>query len=464
MKKEFDIIMANPLRKVTDLFKKLTNSETSKGWGRTYPNKSSMLYEQMMVEQDRKKIYQECWVMYSEDARISAAIDTTAGSATNGGFTLKFNNVKENNESVIKDSEEIINTIIKKTKLLSIIPSVAKELLILGDVFLEVILDFDQNEIVKLKKLPARTIERIEDEFGELEGFVQKDDMGNIIAEFEPWQILHMRWNNFTGQRYGTSMIRGVRLVYKKLKMTEEDLVVRRRTRAGLKLHHYGADETEPLEPEEVDEYIQLNQSNPMNVRTDFYSNGKWKIEVLKSDDGVNEIEDVKHLEDTMFVGLRTPKGILGLSSDSNRSTIERQEVSYIRLLNEITEVISEQITSVFDIGLNIKGINPETVDYDLIWKEKTIEDMNRKIERLILQSNGGFVSKQTATEEMGYNFEDEMERIQQEQKEYDFIDFNDTKFVDPKSTMQSNREKVKHQKRTDDGKENQKTTFDGDK
>jgi hypothetical protein len=462
MLKEYDV-MASPFKKVTDLFKKLTSSETNKGWGRTYPNKSNMLYEHMAVEQDRQKAYQECWVMYSEDARISAAIDTTAGSATNGGFTLKFNNVKDNNESVIEDAEDIINTIIKRTKLMSTIPSIAKELLILGDVFLEVVLDFTQNEIVKLKKLPARTIERNEDEFGNLKGFVQKDDMGNIIAEFEPWQILHMRWNNFTGQRYGTSMIRSVRLVYKKLKMTEEDLVVRRRTRAGLKLHHYGAEPTDPLEEEEVDEYIAMNNSNPMNVRTDFYSNGKWKIEVLKSDDGVNEINDVKHLEDTMFVGLRTPKGILGLSSDSNRSTIERQEVSYIRLLNEITEVISEQITTVFDIGLNLKGINPETVDYDLIWKEKTIEDMNRKIERLILQANGGFVSKQTATEEMGYNFEDEMARIESEMAKYDFMDFNDTKFVDPKSMMQSNREKVKHQKRTDNGKETEKTTFDGD-
>lgn len=453
--------MANPFSKITEFFKSFANTDAYKGKGKTYPNKSSLMYEQMGVEIDRKKIYQECWVMYNEDARISAAIDTTAGSATNGAFTLKFNNTKTENESVLKDAEEIMETIIKRTRLKGKIPAIAKELLILGDVFLEVIIDFKTNEVVGLKKLPARTVERQEDEFGTLIGFVQKDDLGKIIAEFEPWQILHMRWNHFTGQMYGTSMLRGIRLLYKKLKLTEEDLVVRRRTRAGLKLHHYGADPENPLESDEVDEYISLNQSTPMNVRTDFYSNGKWKIDVLRSDDGVSEIADIKHLENALFVGLRTPKGLLGIGEDTNKATLERQEVAYIRLLNEICEVIGEQIRHVFDIGLQMKGISPDSIEYELLWKEKTIEDMNRKVERLILQANGGFVSKETATNEMGYNFEDEMHRIEKELDKYDFMDFMQTKFVDPNSQMQSNREKVKYQKRTDDGKENQKTKFE---
>jgi hypothetical protein len=457
--------MANPFSKITDFFKSFTNND-SKGTGKTYPNQMNRLYAQMAVEIDRKKIYQECWVMYNEDARISAAIDTTAGSATNGSFTLKFNDIEEMQNSVIDDAEKIINDIIKRTKLKSKIPAIAKELLILGDVFLEVIVDFNTNEIVDLKKLPAKTIERKEDDYGNLIGFIQRDDTSKIIAEFEPWQILHMRWNNFTGQLYGTSMLKGIRLLYKKLKMTEEDLVIRRRTRAGLKLHHYGADAQEPLEPEEVDEYIEMNKSTAMNVRTDFYSNGKWKIDVLKSDDGVAMMDDVKHLEDALFIGLRTPKGLLGIGDNSNKATLERQEVSYIRLLSEIDEVIGEQFRYVFDMGLKLKAIDPENVEYDLLWKEKTIEDMNTKVERLILQSNGSFISKQTATEEMGYNFEDEMARIEEEQKKYDFLSFNAAQFsnpnMDPQSQIQSSQEKIKYQKRTDTnpGQGTQKTTF----
>src|SRR5690606_11910480 len=149
------------------------------------------------------------------------------------------------------------------------------------------------------------------------------------------------------------------RKVYKKLRMTEEDLVVRRRTRAGVKLHHYGADPEAPLEPDEVDEYMELNQSTPLKVRTDFYSNGKWRIDVLKSDDGVNEINDIKHFEDSMLIGLRTPKGLLGIGENTNKATLERQEVAYIRLLNEITDAITEQIGAIFDLGLQLKGINP---------------------------------------------------------------------------------------------------------
>lgn len=460
--------MANPFSKITDFFKSFT-SNNAMGTGKTYPNQMNNLYAHMAVELDRRKIYQECWVMYNEDARISAAIDTTAGSATNGTFTLKFNDIENMNSSVIDDSEQIMNDVIKRTHLKGKIPAIAKELLILGDVFLEVIIDFNTNEIVDLKKLPARTVERQEDDYGNLTGFIQKDDTGKIIANFEPWQILHMRWNNFTGQLYGTSMLKGVRLLYKKLKMTEEDLVIRRRTRAGLKLHHYGADPQEPLESDEVDEYIDMNKSTAMNVRTDFYSNGKWKIDVLKSDDGVAMMDDVKHLENALFIGLRTPKGLLGIGDNSNKATLERQEVAYIRLLNEIDEVIGEQLRYVFDMSLKLKAIDPTNIDYELLWKEKTIEDMNTKVERLILQANGSFISKQTATEEMGYNFEDEMARIEEEMKNYDFLNFNATQFsnpnITPQSMVQSTQEKIKFQKRTDTnpGQGNTKTTFNGE-
>ena len=126
--------MASPFKKIANFFKKPAEN---RGTGKTYPNSHYYLYEMMEVENDRKKVYQECWVMYNEDARISAAIDTTAGSATNGGFTVKFNNAKSSNQKIIKDSEEIIDGIIKNTKLMGRVSNIAKELLILGDMFLE---------------------------------------------------------------------------------------------------------------------------------------------------------------------------------------------------------------------------------------------------------------------------------------------------------------------------------------
>lgn len=453
--------MANSFKKISNILKKMLpfeNKNNSTQRGKVYPNHISRLYEQMQVEMDRRKIYEECWAMYSEDARISAAIDTTAGSATNGSFTINFNSAKTENKKLLDDSSEILYNLKRKSKLDSKIQGIAKELLILGDVFLEVIIDPDLNEIVNLKKLPARTIDRIEDEYGNLLGFEQKNELNEIIAKFEPWQILHMRWNHFSGQKYGTSMLKGIRAVYKKLKMTEEDLVIRRRTRAGLKLHHYGSNPEEPLEDWEVDEYMEQNQSNPMNVRTDWYSNGKWKIDVLRSDDGVSEIKDIKHFEDSLFIGLRTPKGILGIGEDPNRATLERQEVAYIRLLNEVTNIISEQLRQVFDLSLIIKGINPDNVEYTLVWEEKTVEDINKTADRLILLANTGMISRQTAVGEMGYDFEDEQEKIEIERKMFSHLDYNETKYIDPNSIAKSMREKLKHQGRGDDGKENVKT------
>lgn len=417
--------MANPITKIGELFKRMNpfNNSPNTQKGKVYPNTLSRLYELMKVEEDRKKAYEECWVMYVQDSRIASAIDTTAGSATNGGFTLQFNTAKTK-ENVIEDANKIIDTIIVRTKLMGMISGIAKELLILGDVFMEVIVDTNENEIVKLKKLPARTIEREEDDYGDLVQYVQKNELDQVIATFEPWQILHMRWNHFSGQKYGTSMLRPIRSVWKKIRMTEEDLVIRRRTRAGVKLHHYGANAENPLEPDEVDEYRTQNASSPLNVRTDWYSNGKWKIDVLKSDDGVSVIDDIKHFEDMLFIGLRTPKGLLGLGDDPNRATLERQEVAYIRLLNEISNEIGQQLKQVFDLGLQLKGINPEVVDYKSIWKERTIEDVNKTAERLVLLGNTGYISKQTATEEMGYDYDDERAKIEKERASMSKMDY----------------------------------------
>lgn len=453
------------LKKISNIIKNFNilniNNKNRIQKGKTYPNYNNILYESMKVEMDRLKMYEECWVMYNEDARIAAAIDTTAGSSTNGGFTIQFNQANTN-EAILKDAESIFKNIRNKTRLESKVLGIAKELLILGDVFLEVIIDPKTYEIVNLKKLPARTIVRIEDEYGTLLGFEQVDASNNVIAKFQPWQILHMRWNHFSGQKYGNSMIKAIIAIYKKLRMTEEDLVIRRRTRAGLKLHHYGASPEEPLDEDEVDSYMEMNKSTPLNVRTDYYSNGKWKIDVLRSDDGVSEINDIKHLEDTLFIGLRTPKGLLGIGEDPNRATLERQEVAYIRLLTEVTNIIGMQIKEVFHLGLALKGINPDNVEFELIWEEKTIEDIDRKVERLILQANGGFISKQTAIGEMGYNFEDEMKKIKSEAEKFKFLDYNDTKFLDPNSIIKSAKEKVKHMKRSDEGKETEKTTLSG--
>jgi hypothetical protein len=418
------------MAKISDFLNKINpfSNRSSAQKGKVYPNPMNRLYEQMAVENDRKKIYEECWLMYVEDPRIAAAIDTTAGSATNGSFTIQFNKANSTSEAIIKDADEILNNTKKKCSIDGKVAGIGKEMLILGDVFMEVIVDEENLVIVDLKKLPARTIIREEDDYGNLIRFVQKNDMDQIIATFEPWQILHMRWNHFAGHRYGTSAIRAIRSVYKKLKMAEEDLVIRRRTRAGLKMHHYGANPEEPLEEWEVDDYIKQNQSSPLNVRTDFYSNGKWKIEVLESDDGVTEIDDIKHLEDSLFIGLRTPKGLLGIGEDPNRATLDRQEVAYIRMLNELTNVISEQLRVVFDLALNLKGISPDSVEYDMVWEEKTIEDVNRKVERLVLLANGGFISRQTAVGEMSYDFDDEQEKIADEMKKYgsmDYMQFN---------------------------------------
>jgi hypothetical protein len=418
--------MLNPMSSIGAIFRKMNpflNAPTTQK-GKMYPNNYMKLYDYFRIEEDRKRAYEECWVMYVQDSRIAASIDTTAGSATNGGFTIQFNRAKTKNNQIIKDADDIISNMIERTKLMTMISSIAKEILILGDCFLEVVVDQDTNEIVKLKKLPARSIWREEDDYGDLVKYVQKDESLIVTAEFEPWQILHMRWNHFSGQKYGTSMLRPVRSVWKKLRMTEEDLVIRRRTRAGVKLHHYGADAASPLEPDEVDEYRVSNASNPLNVRTDWYSNGKWKIDVLKSDDGVNAIEDIKHLEDQLFIGLRTPKGILGLSEGSNRSSLQRQETAYVRLLDEISAEIGHQLKAVMNLALQLQGMNPDAVEFDTIWQERTIEDTNKKTERLVLLGNTGYVSKQTATEELGYNYEDERAKIEMERQQMSNIDY----------------------------------------
>jgi hypothetical protein len=96
---------------------------------------------------------------------------------------------------------------------------------------------------------------------------------------------------------------------WKKLVMTEEDLVIRRRMRAPLRLAHV----LEGAQPDDIDKYRKDHESRAgLRSRLDFYLNRKGGVTPIQGDATLGEIKDVVHLLDTMYAGSPAPKALFG--------------------------------------------------------------------------------------------------------------------------------------------------------
>ena len=98
---------------------------------------------------------------------------------------------------------------------------------------------------------------------------------------------------------------------------------------------------------------------------------------------------------------------------------IKEQEEDYLRVVGDIDEVMEQAFTRIFDLALLLKGINPDSVVYVFNWGAKDREDIDRKVLRAErLQGIG--LSFETVFNTMdldGITFEEELDRIQKQQK-----------------------------------------------
>ena len=161
---------------------------------------------------------------------------------------------------------------------------------------------------------------------------------------------------------------------WRKLVMTEEDLVIRRRVRAPLRLAHIleGADEIA------LQAYRQSTEGEKGEITTDFYLNRKGGVQAIQGDATLGDIGDVAHLLDTFFAGNPAPKGLFGYTNGMARDILEDLKRDYYAEVDGLQDLQAGAYAFAFRIHLLFKGIDPGPNEFLLRFAERRTETNNQ--------------------------------------------------------------------------------------
>lgn len=384
--------MANLLTKLFDMFVNIlpeNATRTAKDDPGLTIKTSPMLwpYEIFVLEWERRTLLRDLELLVKRDSRLDRANYVMANAATRGGITVTVGGSR--NSKIQKAAQGILDKLLKDTKLNAHLPAWARTALRDGDIFLNIIPEINPDgttaHITRIKNLPAISMERLDDmtdSFPDLKrAFLQIDPITRQeIQGFPLWSVNHIRWKYEPGERYGRSQYYSGRPMWKKLQMTEEDMVVRRRTRAVQRRVHIVGNKDNPGNDIELKKYIKDNRlDDPKNSRitADYFINGLGDVRNLEGDAHLDHIKDVEYLLENAMIGTGVPLHILGFGRNVNRDVVEDQKRTYKEDVKGIQDLLEHGdpgtfsgIRAIFNMALALGGLNPEDVNINIGWAQ----------------------------------------------------------------------------------------------
>lgn len=322
--------------------------------------------------QDRTNLIRESREMYRADTRVRKATRATARDAVKGGPAVK---VKNNPQA-----EQIASDLIKRLSLASRLDDWARLTFRDGDTFLQIGVD-GTGDVALVKRMPTLQMHRSTDErdmFADpTRAFWQCDELfgGNEPPDdavwFAQWQIIHARWEHDEGSRYGEPMFSVGAKAFKRMTTGEDNMATRRWARAGMSRVHVlkGASETD------IEAYKERNQEaleDPAAGVADFYTNTEGGVTAMQGDANLHQFDDVMHHTRTFSLASPIALGLMGYGQDLNRDVLDEQKEQYDRELEQITQWLEDEIVEpLLQLQWLLKGILPESLDYDVTWKNK---------------------------------------------------------------------------------------------
>ncbi len=298
----------------------------------------------------------------------------------------------------------------------------ARGLAMEGTLPLQWVLDGAANVVAGVR-MPADTLIPDVDANGRFKdvrrAYVQMDVVtGAELAVFPLWQLTLARFDpdNYDDLgALGRPFLDATRTTWRKLRMTEEDLVIRRRVRAPLRLAHV----LEGATTEDLKAYRRENEREQGQITTDFYLNRKGSVTAVQGDANLDQIGDVVHLLDTFFAGSPLPKGLMGYNKDLARDILEDLKRDYYDEIDLIQDTLAYAYTQGFHLDLLLRGINPDPDEFTIKFAERRTETPNQTTDRALKWQAIG-LPRGLVWEELGFNAQEIRARLEEEAKDGD--------------------------------------------
>jgi len=317
-----------PVEIVKETVKDTEHPRTSEIGRRATPEDSiRYMYRQFWVDAELRAMIMDIRDMDRNDGRVKRIHNRTARDAVKSGLILTCKDKRV--RSAWRDFERRCR-LNNPQKL----KSDARGMFMEGNLAFQWVMS-EGGHIAAGLRMPADTIIPVVNRNGVFEdpakAFKQVDLMsGQTLAHFALFQMSlgRMDPNNFDDMgSMGRPYMDASREVWKKLRMTEEDLVIRRRQRAPQRTAHL----LKGMADEHVDAYIARNQEDMTSITTDFYVRGDGDVKSVTGDANLDQIADVSYLLDTFFAGAPAPKGLFGYDDGLARDILEDLKKDYFR-------------------------------------------------------------------------------------------------------------------------------------
>ncbi|WP_024303312.1 hypothetical protein [Pseudogulbenkiania sp. MAI-1] len=390
---------------------------TEAGRRPTQENQMKAVYRQLQVDYDLRSTILDIRTMDRQDGRVKRIHNRVARDVTRGGLVLLQN---DPDPRIRREWEAFVRRLqLNRPEKLK---SDARGLLMEGNLPIQWVLDGAGN-VVSAVRMPAETIRPnvgIDGRFKDVRAAYTQMDLlnGTELASFPMWQLTVARMDpdNFDDMSaLGRPFIDASREIWRKLRMTDTDLVIRRKHRAPLRLSHVLEGATEP----ELQAYQDRVEANKDLITTDFYLNKKGGVTAMQGDATLGDIGDVVYLLDSFFAGTPLPKGLMGYTDGLARDILEDLKRDYYDEVDQLQDIMAWVYDFGFRLQLLLRGLNPDAIPFTITFAERRTETLSQTVDRsLKLKALG--LPQSMIWETIGYNAAEVEARRQSDAKHYD--------------------------------------------
>jgi len=331
-------------------------------------------------------------VAYNNIPIVTAAIDITADQAIQNFFV----------DGGDPEAREELERVIKENNLVDFFHNVAKQMLIYGNAFVEVIKG--PEGIEGLKMLDPVTMYVNRDKYGKFEeaAYIQFNDYNPFKGiEFQFEEIIHFKWNAIGNSAYGTSLLHPLLHILEVKLGVEDNLDVIISRYAAPMIHVKVGSDERPANQEDIDAYSA--DLEDIQADTEFVTSHTVDMNVLDSGRRAMDLTaPLTYIEHQVVAGLQIPLSLLGRGEGTNRATAEVQLSSFDRRIRILQRIIKRKVElELFKVHLEAlydREFEGQDIP-ELMWGDPEEKQTQAEFDVVINLVQAGIITKQKAND-----------------------------------------------------------------